>query len=529
MRRNRSILLLEPAYKNKFPPLGLMKIAAYHKSLGDDVCLRKGRPEDIALGFLYNEFISEYPSESSFLKKDDAIRYITSGKRSKVKLSTELRNALDKYCLRYRNKDFLLFDRVYVTTLFTFYWQQTIDLINYAKNFCIRWKKNLYVGGIAASLMPKKLYDDTGVTPIIGLLNKGGELDEGNPIIIDHLTPDYSILNQIDYKYPAANSTFFSYTTRGCIRHCPFCAVPKLEPTYRDYIDIKSEYKEAETKYGKFEKLTLMDNNILASKQFERIVDDIKEIGYAKRNGRGRHKTVDFNQGIDARLLTEEKCAKLAEIEINPLRIAFDEWKNKRIYEKAVRTAVRFGITHLSNYLLYNYMDTPEELYLRIKFNIDLCEELNVQIYSFPMKYHPIDDPEYFNNRDYIGKYWNRKFIRAIQNFLICTAGKIGRGRKYFNYAFGQNVEEFTELLWMPEAFLRNREYYAAQIDDWRARLSNLNGNDRSIAEEYIKTNNMKLMREADVPDSVRQVLYYYYALGDGRKRFPKEEIKCPA
>ena len=145
------------------------------------------------------------------------------------------------------------------------------------------------------------------------------------------------------------------------------------------------------------------------------------------------------------------------------------------------------------------------------------------------MKYHPIDDPEYFNNRDYIGKYWNRKFIRAIQNFLICTAGKIGRGRKYFNYAFGQNVEEFTELLWMPEAFLRNREYYAAQIDDWRARLSNLNGNDRSIAEEYIKTNNMKLMREADVPDSVRQVLYYYYALGDGRKRFPKEEIKCPA
>ena len=90
-------------------------------------------------------------------------------------------------------------------------------------------------------------------------------------------------------------------------------------------------------------------------------------------------------------------------------------------------------------------------------------------------------------------------------------------------------MEEFTELLWMPEAFLRNREYYAAQIDDWRARLSNLNGNDRSVAEEYIKTNNMKLMREADVPDSVRQVLYYYYALGDGRKRFPKEEIKCPA
>ena len=47
------------------------------------------------------------------------------------------------------------------------------------------------------------------------------------------------------------------------------------------------------------------------------------------------------------------------------------------------------------------------------------------------MKYHPIDDPDYYNNRDYIGVHWNRKFIRAIQAVLNATKGKIGRGKDF--------------------------------------------------------------------------------------------------
>lgn len=40
-----------------------------------------------------------------------------------------------------------------------------------------------------------------------------------------------------------------------------------------------------------------------------------------------------------------------------------------------------------------------------MRINVDLCEELDVTIYSFPMKYHPIDDPDFYDNRDYIGEY----------------------------------------------------------------------------------------------------------------------------
>ena len=95
-----------------------------------------------------------------------------------------------------------------------------------------------------------------------------------------------------------------------------------------------------------------------------------------------------------------------------------------------------------------------------MKLNVDLCEELGVTIYSFPMKYHPIDDPDFFNNREYIGKHWNRKFIRAIQAVLNSTKGKIGRGKSFFEEAFGEDIEGFHKILWMPEAFIIHRFKY---------------------------------------------------------------------
>lgn len=182
-----------------------------------------------------------------------------------------------------------------------------------------------------------------------------------------------------------------------------------------------------------------------------------------------RKRIVDFNQGIDSRLITEANIKKLSEVNIQPLRIAFDHWNLRDIYEKSVRIAVKSGIKSLSNYLLYNFEDKPEELYYRLRLNVDLCEELGASIYSFPMKYHPINDKEFFMNRDYIGKHWNRKFIRAVQAVLNSTKGKIGRGVDFFEEAFGRDIDEFIKILWMPETFIIYRRIYDA---DLRSRLS---------------------------------------------------------
>src|SRR3990172_4533346 len=138
------ILLLEPAYKNKYPPLGLMKISAFHKQRGDEVCFVKG---------------------------------------------------LDK---RYRGQ---LWDRIYITTMFSFYWAETIKTIRYYE-FSVKDPRNLFIGGPMATLMADEIKKETGFDPVEGLLNKKGKLRFAGDHQVDNVIPDYDILNEIDYKYP---------------------------------------------------------------------------------------------------------------------------------------------------------------------------------------------------------------------------------------------------------------------------------------------------------------------------------------
>ncbi|MCL1987630.1 MAG: hypothetical protein FWG64_06635 [Firmicutes bacterium] len=206
------------------------------------------------------------------------------------------------------------------------------------------------------------------------------------------------------------------------------------------------------------------------------------------------------------------------------------------VYKKAVRLAAKYGITNLSNYLLYNTdNDTPEELYKRLELNVELCEELGISIYSFPMKYHPIDDPNFFDNRDFIGKSWNRKYIRAIQAVLNSTHGKIGRGKNFFHAAFGENVEQFKEILIMPETFIIERYKYdikahkkylknggksKLKIEDtdefnhlageWRKKYNKLTPIQREQALEIIHGNVFSEEIFSNMNKKVLEVLQYY-------------------
>ena len=417
--------------------------------------------------------------------------------------------------------------------------------------------------------------------------------------IIDELPLDYSILEEVDYHYPASNA-YFAYMTRGCPRKCPFCAVPRLEPEYKDYLCLKGQIQLATERFGPQKNLLLMDNNVFASKHFDKIVDEIRDCGFecgatyvpdseydiAMRNIRDgynvraytrklvslydrisaklseseqadfylkreeqnllypevatpeaiiafdeiarplhqkhfkcmkRMRIIDFNQGVDARLVTDKKMKKLAEINIRPLRIAFDHYSMKDVYEDAVRAAAKYGIKDLSNYLLYNFEDEPDELYHRMRLNVDLCEELGVMIYSFPMKYHPIDDPEYFQNRDYIGKHWNRKFIRSVQAVLNSTKGKIGRGKSFFDEAFGEDIEGFHKILWMPEAFIIHRLKYKENLTaEWWSKFSNLD-KERLATVKKTVANNQFDEHIASGDSIVDDVLKYYQ-----QKRDPK-------
>ncbi len=566
----REVLLIEPNYKNKYPPIGLMKLASYYRRRGDNVRFYKGDMKNLAADLICTDLLKKLEEIDSniFWKKfyPQLFAFIKFGKYSYLEDITVLEDNIileivKEYRQKYKDQEYFTkprFDKVGITTLFTFHWKITIETINFAQQLC-KEKKDVMVGGILSTLLPKEVYKATGINPHIGMLDKPFTIDKDDDSIIDQLPLDYSILDEVDYVYPA-NNAYFAYMTRGCSNACSFCAVPKLEPTYCNYISLKEQINYTREHFGEQKDLLLMDNNVLASNVYDKIIDEIKECGFQKdakytpsneyeiainnlKNGYNdraytrkivklykqlneklsnnkeestrlyvkleqsnclhdytatkenilaldfyiaplyaknfaygqRKRIIDFNQGIEGKLVTNQNMKKLSEVNIFPLRIAFDHWGLEKKYSQAIRYAVKNGIKNLSNYMLYNFQDKPEDLYKRMRLTIDLCEELNATIYSFPMKYHPIDDPDFFMNRDYIGKHWNRKFIRAVQAVLNSTKGKIGKGLSFFEEAFGKDLEEFNRLLWMPEAFIIYRRQYDENLR-------------KRMAEKYTKT-----------------------------------------
>lgn len=606
----RRVLLLEPNYKNKFPPIGLMKLSTYFRTRGDEVVFYKGDLRDFVIQQIVEECLTKlYQIDNSInwkLRADKITLYIKYRKKdylNSINIDDSEYAILVYTWLEYYKKFYYSgeyrkhphWDWVGVTTMFTFYWDITIETIEFAKTM-VKDVKNLMVGGVLASIQPNEIEAATGIKPHCGTLHTPGEIDKDDNRIIDELPLDYSILDEIEYEYPDSGA-FYSYATRGCIRQCPFCAVPIIEPKYQPYLPLQERIKRTRRFFGDQRNLLLMDNNVLASSELSKIIDDIKACGFAKgakfiepnqydiavRNLRlhindrayirkcfkllkelnemksftltqrtiiyglrekygflhietctrealistyrefapyfqrkydkqkGKQRFVDFNQGVDARLFNDKIVSLLSEIAIRPLRIAFDNIRDKDVYVKAVTMSVKHGIKDFSNYLLYNFKDKPIDLYNRLKLNVDKCEELGVSIYSFPMKYHPVKG-EHSHDRDFIGEHWNRKYIRAIQAILNATKGKVGRGQSFFEEAFGKDENEFQELLMMPETFLLYRFFFRdlGYTQRWRDDMAKLSTEERKELYPMIFNNDFNNIEELTDNISLRKVLAYY-------------------
>ena len=540
------VLLVEPNYKNKYPPMGLMKISTYHKMLGDEVRFVKGFDSDV---------------------------------------------------------DEEVWDRIYVTTLFTFDFDVDVKTINHYK-LLVNNINDLYVGGIMASLMPDKIVAATGIERshiLTGLFTDTSVVGDDHDINVDELPLDYDILEQVDYKYPAGDN-YFAYTTRGCPNHCSFCAVPILEPHFHVTNNIIDQIKTIDEKYGPKQHLLLLDNNVLNTADLKGLVDDLCTAGFGRgakyvdpgaynivmmryKNGdradfldkkmaayldgfkkriksaemletflqivigaedaedyaqymleheeelspiiekyRSKAKKaryLDFNQGVDGRKINDENMEQLARLAIHPLRIAFDDIKLKDVYCEAVRTAHRHGIKEISNYILFNYKDEPKYLYERLRVNIELNEELGIQIFSFPMKYSPINETD----RTYIGTNWSKKSVRAISAILQVTKGVVAAGSSFFYKAFGNTLEEYYEILAMPRELIMFRSYFEGNgtTAKWQALYRQLNDEQKERLMKLVSLNVSEL-KNTPWPNDLAEILEFYLLKYSGKTEQNQEK-----
>jgi hypothetical protein len=485
----KNILLIEPGYKNKYPPLGLMKVAQYHGPFG----------------------------------KQDNVRFIKGEDRSVLGTA---------------------WDRIYVTTLFSFEFPRISESIDFALYVANGQADKVFVGGIAASLMHDRFTTDPrwhGIRFIKGLLSQPPaislQLDEYSEELysddrfskpIEDLIPDYSILDQISYRYPV-HDAYFTYASRGCIRKCSFCGVPKLEGDQRDTESISAIVNGVERLYGAKKDLTLMDNNVVASPLFKEIIAEIRDLGFKPGAKLRRGKTlvqrrVDFNQGVDARILCKDPVylRELSTICIKPLRIAFDHIGLRKPYEQAIRYAHEFGLYELSNYMLYNFHDSPSDLYQRMRLNLDLNDELGIRIWSFPMRFQPTDRPD----RTFVGEKWTRYQLRSMQLILQATHGVVSGSSVFFKRAFGDTEDSFQEILLRPHHFIFNREWYERlsgkdEFAEYQAAMARLSDSEKAELLALLSSREPRMLKEvskATTNNNIRAVAPFYIPISKAKE-----------
>lgn len=173
------------------------------------------------------------------------------------------------------------------------------------------------------------------------------ETHEGNGG--DRTFPDYSLYD-MDYD--------LGFTSRGCIRNCYFCVVPKKEGKFRQ-VQHPREFHDP-----KHRKAVYLDNNILASKDwFFEVTDWIFE----------NDMQIDFNQGLDIRLLTEEVAERLHVMRpLKPWKFAYDQSESKAAVRDGIETLKNAGIQVKNDCLFYVYVHDDSQF----EDGLRRCEDL---------------------------------------------------------------------------------------------------------------------------------------------------------
>lgn len=175
----------------------------------------------------------------------------------------------------------------------------------------------------------------------------------GGPAV--SLMPQYlsGLKAEVGGEYPGVLQKFNPQATRtsvGCVRQCKFCSVPIIEglPTLKQFGARQAELAEWP------DLPVIADNNLLANsvEHFDRVCDRLE-----------KHEWCDFNQGTDARLVTEHHAERIARIKKPMVRLALDSMSYAEQWEAALEKLLRAGVakSNIRTYALIAFGTSPDE------------------------------------------------------------------------------------------------------------------------------------------------------------------------
>jgi len=350
------VLLVEPDFYTRYPPLGLLKLSALHRYKGDTVELVRGEA---------------FPQRRP--------------------------------------------EKIYVTSLFSYAWKPVHRAIRFYKKLFPGVP--IWLGGIYASLLP-----DHAITSGADHVHKG-LMDEA-----EGLMPDWDLVPEWDGS--------IMFASRGCIRRCGFCSVPKLEgrPSALKY-SIRHLVYPGHTKSKNccekkhHSRVILWDNNILGNPNWKALFDELAELGLI----------TDFNQGLDARLVSEDVATRISKMRMDVVRLAYDYHGIGPYVGKAIKLLREAGVSprKIVVYTLFNYSDNPEDLFERVR---DL---LNWGAVCYPMRFEPLTSLE--KNR-YVSPRWDREALE-----------KVAKARRVIGYAGA-----FPPYAGLVDKFNSSKDFYEA-------------------------------------------------------------------
>ena len=206
--------------------------------------------------------------------------------------------------------------------------------------------------------------------------------DKPLPDEVEHIMPDYALYNITD--------TAYGFLTRGCPRGCSFCIVAGKEGRRSRKVADLSEFWNGQ------KNIVLCDPNILACPDWRDLLGQLAD----------SRATIDLNQGLDARMLTEEKIAAIERLKIKEIHFAWDRYEDKAVVLPKLRMFAECKAMPNSHnaivYVLVNHGTTIEQDLERIYTLRDLGYWAYVMVYDKPHAPKVIHDMQRWCNNRFI-------------------------------------------------------------------------------------------------------------------------------